>query len=266
MYQHHKDSLEKAIDYFKNISDKKESIIAIIFGGSVAKGCERSDSDLDFEIILTDECHAALEQAHTTAETIDGYCTYEGGYFDVKYYTKGFLTDVAQKGSEPARNAFLKAKVLYTKDPEIPGLIDQITKFQTELIPDKMISFYGAFCLNTGYFWDMSYHDPFLRTKTVGEIVLYGLRMLLEEREVFFPCPKSLMKTVERLENCPEGVLEAAEAFLKDPNDETKEIFVNLLMGALQFQPPKDFSVPYTRYIEDNELWWRNPRPLVPEW
>ena len=39
MYQHHKESLENLKTYF----GPREDVIALIFGGSVAKGCERPD-------------------------------------------------------------------------------------------------------------------------------------------------------------------------------------------------------------------------------
>ncbi len=72
MYQHHEDSLRIAIDYFQTKSRVKDGLIAIIFGGSVAKGCERPDSDLDFMVIVTDDMYAqlkstALRQRRSTA-------------------------------------------------------------------------------------------------------------------------------------------------------------------------------------------------------
>ena len=51
MYKHHEESLERLIEYFSD----KEEVIAVIFGGSVAKGCERPDSDLDAMIVVTQE-------------------------------------------------------------------------------------------------------------------------------------------------------------------------------------------------------------------
>ena len=42
MYQHHLDSIEKMKEYFR----PTEGIIALVLGGSVAKGNERPDSDL----------------------------------------------------------------------------------------------------------------------------------------------------------------------------------------------------------------------------
>lgn len=44
--------------------------------------------------------------------------------------TKQFLKDAAEKGSEPARNAFVKAQVLFTKDSEIPDIVAKIPVFQ----------------------------------------------------------------------------------------------------------------------------------------
>ena len=43
MYQHHLDSIEKMKEYFFG----REGVIALVLGGSVAKGNERPDSDID---------------------------------------------------------------------------------------------------------------------------------------------------------------------------------------------------------------------------
>ena len=126
MYKHHEESLENLKKYFRD----KEEVIALIFGGSVAKGCERPDSDLDAMVVITDEAYALRAANNETVETIHDYCTYEGGYFDVKYMTKQFLEEAAGKGSEPARNAFLKSRVLFSSDPDIPRLVSEIPVFR----------------------------------------------------------------------------------------------------------------------------------------
>ena len=85
MYQHHEESLAIALDYFKTKSRVKDGLIAIIFGGSVAKGCERPDSDLDFMVIVTDEKYAQLKAEGIATEAIHGLCTYPEGYFDIHF-------------------------------------------------------------------------------------------------------------------------------------------------------------------------------------
>ena len=54
MYKHHEESLENLKNYFSD----REEVIALIFGGSVAKGCERPDSDLDAMVVVTDKDYA----------------------------------------------------------------------------------------------------------------------------------------------------------------------------------------------------------------
>ena len=51
MYQHHEESLKILEDMFRG----REEVIALVFGGSVAKGMERPDSDLDAMVIVTQE-------------------------------------------------------------------------------------------------------------------------------------------------------------------------------------------------------------------
>ena len=57
MYKHHEQSIKNMIDYFK-----KQGAIALILGGSVAKGTERADSDLDGMVILTEKDYELKEK------------------------------------------------------------------------------------------------------------------------------------------------------------------------------------------------------------
>ena len=92
MYKHHQVSLKNLVGYF----NKNEEVIAIVFGGSVAKGTERPDSDLDAMVILTPRGYEEKKAENRLSETINGRCTYEGGYFDIKYMTKEYLKQAAK--------------------------------------------------------------------------------------------------------------------------------------------------------------------------
>lgn len=48
MYKHHEESIENMKEFFR-----KQVAIALILIGSVAKGTEREDSDLDCAVILS---------------------------------------------------------------------------------------------------------------------------------------------------------------------------------------------------------------------
>ena len=116
MYKHHEESLQIMAGYYR----EQKGVIAFIFGGSVAKGMERADSDLDGMAVVSQEEFKYREKHNELTDVIQGKCTYEGGYFDVKYITKDFLRAAAQKGSEPTRNSFYRARVMFSDDPEIP--------------------------------------------------------------------------------------------------------------------------------------------------
>lgn len=265
MYKHHEESIKCLVDYFKD----DDEVLAVILDGSVAKGCARPDSDIDAMIVVTPERLARQIAQNRHTECISGYCTYEGGYFDLKYCDKNYLEAAAQGASEPTRSAFEGAVCEFSRDTEIPPMVAKIGVFQKQEAADKMLSFYSAYNINRGYFWDMSRDEldnRFLRVEAAANIVLYGLRMLLEENEVFFPCQKSLFKAVSRLEINTQKLLGLANTLLEKQDDKSKLDFEAELAKLLLYCPPSDNAELLTRFVDDNEQWWYRPRPNVPEW
>lgn len=262
MLEHHRQSINNLLDYFK---DDKE-VVSIILGGSIAKGCERADSDIDAIIVVSQMKYDYLEKSNRLSECIEGYCTYENGYFDIKYCTEEYLNELANRGSEPCRNAFLSSKCLLTKNKEIYELIQKIPVFQKQEKNEKMLSFYSAFNLNCGYFWESSSDDLYLRTRVISDIILFGFRLLLEEKEILFPCHKALIHTISQLDNKPEDIIEKANNLLFNPTEQTKNDFVYDIINFIKYKPPEDYSKILTRFIDDNELWWYKKRPVIAEW
>ena len=50
-YDHHRQAVKELISIFHG----KEGVLALVFGGSVAKHMERADSDIDGMVIVTPE-------------------------------------------------------------------------------------------------------------------------------------------------------------------------------------------------------------------
>ena len=262
MMEHHEKSIENLIEYFKNDTD----IVAVILGGSVAKKCERPDSDIDAIVVVTDARYAALEKERRIAECIYGHCTYEGGYFDIKYTTVKYLEALAEKGSEPSRNAFKSSKCIYGGNEKMTELIEKIPVFQKHEKDDKMLSFYSALNLSSGYLWSMSEGNAYLRIRAASDIVLFGLRLVLQNSEVLFPCQKALMETVAKLEGKPDNIVEKTNGFIASLTDETKTDFVDAVLQFIDYTPPSDYAEVLTRFIDDNEIWWYKQRPNIAEW
>ena len=145
-------------------------------------------------------------------------------------------------------------------------LICKISKFQIKEKSEKMLSFYSAFNLNYGYFWRVSNNNPYLRLKVCSDIVLFGLRLILQNNEVLFPCHKSLLDTTEKLSCKPQNIISLTNNFITSPTEDTKNEFVNAVLDFIEYEPPKNYNEVLTRFIDDNELWWYKKRPVIAEW
>ena len=261
MYQHHLDSIEKMKEYFFG----REGVIALVLGGSVAKGNERPDSDIDGMVIVTDEEFARRKDLGTTAECIMGHCTYPEGYFDVKYMTKDYIAAAAEKASEPTRNSFVKARVLFSSDPEIEDIVARIGVFQEQERDDKMLSFYGDCRLNHGYFIHDCKVDGYMRLHAVGEIIYSIYRMILQENGILFQCNRRLEECVDTAPMKPQNIVALGRAAAEKQDDASIDAFVKAYFDWSKYPFP-DFNKAYSRYVADFEQWWYVQRPNVNEW
>ncbi len=262
MYQHHRESLENLKSYFAG----RAEVIAVIFGGSVAKGCERQDSDLDAMVVVTDEEYELRQRENRTAETIEGHCTYKGGYFDIKYMTKQFLADAAERGSEPARNAFVKSVVLFTKDSEISELVSRIPVFQIQEKDEKMLSFYADFWLNYYYFLKSCPIDGYMRLHAFNEVIYSVYRMILQEHEILFPSNRRLEEFVHDISEETARLTALGRACAETQKMEWLDEFVDYFLKLSTYEAPEDIGTVLSRYTTDFEQWWRVPRPNINEW
>lgn len=261
MYKHHEESIEIMKEYYK-----KQGAIAVILGGSIAKGKEREDSDIDAMVVLTSEEYSKKEAINATTETINGLCTYEGGYFDVKYMTKEYLLDLATKGSEPARNGFMNAKVLYSDDREIESIISEISVFQKSEKEQKLLSFYSDFWLNYYYFLKSCPIEGYMKMRTIAEIIYSIYRIILQENEILFDCNRRLEEQVENISDETRELVNLAKSLEKSQAIEDTDKFVEKFLLITNYIPPQDLNTVFTTYSRDFQEWWREPRPNINEW
>ena len=261
MYKHHSDSLQIMKEFFY-----KQNVIALVFGGSVAKGNARPDSDLDAIIIVPDDVYQAKLAANNTAETINGMCTYEGGYFDIKYKTKQILKETAENGSEPARNAFLGSKVLFSHDPEIDEIAARIPIFQKSLKEEKMLSFYSNFWLNYFYFLKSCPIDGYMKLHVIGEIIYSLYRIILQEKEILFACNRRLEEQVQQISQQTAEFTVLGKKLAMSQNECDADIFVDKFKEISTYIPPENIPEILSAYTKHYEEWWNIQGPFINEW
>lgn len=264
MYRHHIDSIEKLKEYFM----PKEGMIAIVLDGSIVKGNERPDSDIDALIIVTEEKYKELAAQNRLAEVIADRCTYEGGYFDVKYKTKAILQASALHASEPTRNAYVKARVLYSSDEEIAPLVEKIAAYPEHEREAKLKCFNANLQLNRGYFLHcVPESNAYMRAHLAQEIVYSVYRLILLENRELFPCNRRLEETVLKCSKRPENILSLGATFLKEITPENCEKFVKAFWEQSELPLTDDVSENCSQYVKFYEDWWNEERPPFPnEW
>ena len=264
MYKHREDSIQNLINYYKDT----DGVIAVVLDGSVVKGNARADSDIDAIVVVTEEKFAELKAQNRMTEVIGGHCTYEGGYFDVKYKTKALLRAAAARASEPTRNAYVKAKTVFSKDAEIAPLVEKIAAYPEAERAAKIHCFQANLELNRGYFMScVPESNAYMRAHMAQEIVYSVYRLILAENRTLFPCNRRLEETVAACKKRPDNILALGAKFLNDITPENCEKFVGAFTAQTSLPMKQDLNKllsDYTLYYED---WWNENRPPFPnEW
>ncbi len=258
MYAHHLAAIEKLKEIYSADPENR----AIILNGSVPKGMERVDSDIDAVIVVSDRHFAELKQVNKTSDCVFGHCDYEGGYFDLKFVDMNYMREAAERGSEPTRASFVGSKILYSLEPSLPELLDRITRYPVE---DKVRIriFHSGLCLNYGYFWRISANgiNPYFRARATVDIVYFGLRMLYAYNEVFFPCQKGMMQYLQLLPQKPENIEALALELLAQPDDSRMEAFTKAILNFTEWPVGEEYAVICSTYINNFEQWWRENHP-----
>jgi predicted nucleotidyltransferase len=255
MLKHHEESLQIMTEHFQ----ANPEVIAFIFGGSVAKGEERPDSDLDGMLVITDQSYEKRQSDGTLAECIWGKCTYPEGYFDVKYFNKKYLESAVERGSDPTRNSFVKAKVIFTNDPSIEKIVEKIAVYPKDKKHERIKWFHSILRLSSGYFYNdaLVSGDQYMLDKCCFETVYAGLRMLFAYNEVFFPSHKNLIKYTERLRYKPDDIVALSKMISEKKDATSRDAFVEAILNFTDwgFDIHSGFGSTYVKIMEQS---WQN--------
>jgi predicted nucleotidyltransferase len=264
MRQHHAESIDALKEHFR----QRRGTLAIILHGSLARGEERPDSDINVVVVLDNEEYETCQRQRRLAELTFDLATYEGGVVVVKYVTRDFLVEAERNGSEPTRYSFLGARVVYACEPEIGALVRRISRYPLRQKQEKILTFYSGMSFWLTHFWSEAglAGDGFLATKAATEGVYCGMRLLLAHNEVLFAGHKRLLQTVRELREKPDNIAELGEALVLQRTDELRDRFLHAIETFRDWNLPPGSPSLFSRFVEDSEQWWWNDRPYVSEW
>lgn len=251
MYSHHEETI-------KNISDKlrkRDDVLGLLIGGSIAHGYETETSDVDIMILISSENYKIRLETGDLCYWENESCTYKDGYIDGKYITFDFMQKVAERGSEPARFAFDGSIVAFSKLNNLKELINQITRYPFEKKRENIKRFYAQLEAWKWYYYEALRHkNEYLLNQSISNIVLFGGRLILVHNELLYPYHKWFLRTLEKAKCKPDNFMQLVENIYTLKDNESFESFCNSIMkftdwGLGEFNWPAQFIV-------DSELSW----------
>ena len=259
--EHHARTIAKVTDLFRD----NPAFPALIVGGSIVKGLARPDSDVDLILVATDEEYEKRRAAGQLQYFTRELCDYEGGYVDGKVVNLQFLKDAAERGSEPARSAFVDAYLGYSRIPGLKDLITRIAVYQESERRTKIESFLSQVMLLKWFVGEAEKRSQlYLMTQVVSNLVLFAGRIVLAHNRILFPAHKWFITLVEKAPEKPEGFVKMTEDVLRQPCQATADRLHDAVVNWQQWNWPFDRAV--QRYMEDIEWTWRTGRPSLQEW
>jgi predicted nucleotidyltransferase len=258
MRPHHERTIRRLADHFS----KQEDCLAVIVGGSIAKGLEREDSDVDVMLVVTDELYREKWERNELFYITAEFCDYPGGYVDGKIVNLGYITAAAERGNEITRAAFKGVFVVYSKIEGLEEIVRKIPEYQANEKRGKIQSFYAQFECAYWYLGEaIRWNDRYLLSHAVSQLVLYGGRLILAHNEMLYPYHKFLMTELRRAPEKPENLMELIEALLEEPNAENAKAFYDAIKGFRFWN--EAWEAWQTRYLKDTELAWLDNRAFI---
>ncbi len=249
---HHEESIARFVETTRSAG----LCDAVIVEGSVARGTERPDSDVDLYLVVDEDAFARARDDGRLSYVSGEGVTYDGGYFDIKLVTLDYLDQAALRGDDPCRASFESARVVWSTVDGLEERLARILDVSEESWSRREAGFMAHARLQNWYFLPQAFEhgNTFLLHHAGVHLVMAAGRALLALNRVLFKAPKYLERTVAELQRLPDGYSQLASDVLASPTPAT----ASALMSALEdFHTwPLPVAETLSRYVEDNELSW----------
>lgn len=250
--QHHEATIAKYSDLVRTRPD----VLALIIGGSVARGTERADSDVDVYLAVNEDAFDEARRASTLSYTVTDVATYDGGYVDVKVIGTRWLDAAADHADEPTRASLLGARVEWSKLADLEERLDAITAPRDDTWWESIVAthaatyrLYGAYFLHQG----VTLENAFLTSTAASRFAEAVGRAVLARNRVFYAGPKYLFSSLRQIEG-GEPLVRELEALLRLPSVDHATSIMTTVEPLIRANLAPEATL--SRFIEDHELAW----------
>ena len=260
-----RDHHQRAIDRLAEAYRDDPSFLALIIGGSVARGYARDDSDVDFLIVATDD---EFERRMATRDLFINrrdLCDYTNGFVDGKIVNLAYLEDVAEKGNEPSRASFEGAFVAYSHVAELDTLLQRIPVYPEDGHDERIKAFYCMAFIQHWLFHEAARHgNRYTMMRAASQLALFAGRLILAHNRCLFPYHKWFPRVLAAVPEKPDGFMASFDQLLNAPQAEHATALFELVRDF------RDWGVSdldaYTWFMTDVEWSWMSGNTPMEDW
>jgi len=255
--RHHDETLAAYVAAVRQAPDA----VGVVVVGSVARGTERPDSDVDVYLVVTGEAFARAGERNRLSYVDRDVATYAGGYVDVKLATEQYLQVAAERGDDPVRASLLGARVAWSRCDRLADLVARVPVVADDAWEARGASFVAQARLYGGYFLPQAAKlgNGFLRHHAAVHLATAAGRALLAYHRVLFRGPKYLEETLQGLDPLPDDHLGHVSRLLADPTPEEGRALLEALEAFHPWPLPREETL--SVFVRDNELAWLTGTP-----
>lgn len=239
-----------------------DRFVALILGGSVARGYARPDSDVDFMIVATDGEFARRDAADNLFINRRDLCDYDGGFVDGKVIDMAYLRDVAGFGNEPSRAAFQGAFTAFCHQREVEDLLPTIPVYPEQARDRRIKAFYSMAFIQNWLMGEATRHaNSYTVLRAASQLGLYAGRLILAHNRVLYPYHKWLIRALEEAPQKPDGFIESLAALNEAPSaDASSQLFDGI--RGFQDWGVQDIEA-FMWFMREVEWGWRGGTPSL---
>ena len=256
---------EQTIDAYVLSVAARPEVIGLVVVGSVARGVERPDSDVDVYLVVTDEAYADATRSGQVAFVSRDGATYEGGYVDVKLASPSYLRAAVDHGDDPTRASFDGGRVAFDRSGELEQLVSRMATLTATTWAERVRTYRAQLALYGGYFLVQAADrgDRFLLQHSAVHSAYAAGRCALAHHRRLFRGQKYLAKDLVGLAELPDGFLDSWWAVVDEPTPTAARTLIGVVDAWLGDPLTGDEAL--SAFIAANELGWLN-HTIPPEY
>jgi Nucleotidyltransferase domain len=256
---------EQTIAAFTDSVAADPETLGLVVVGSVARGDERPDSDVDVYLVVADDAYAAASRAGAVAYVSHTGVTYDGGYVDVKLASPSYLRAAADHGDDPTRASFDHGQVRLDRTRDLATVVRRMAELPAAGWAQRVRTYRAQLALYGGYFLGQAVDrgDRFLVQHSAVHAALAAGRCALAQNHRLFRGQKYLTSDLAVLTDLPAGFHAAWTSVVEDQSRVDTLRLVDLVDGWLG--EPLSVDEALSTFIMANELAWLN-QTIPPEY